>query len=239
MGLSVYEEKHTEPSADKMAMPSAEFVENLNVDGLISLLKEQKFELPQETKEKFQTQKIDGEAFLLLTRQELKDELKLPLGEYLKIEKLIKKLKSQEEGNVSIDEALSGDFDSLDISEISTVTSSGYNASTATLSQMCKNGIIEKDDRLYYRRDFKPSGNPLFTVSQLCRVTNIDESSGNMMVTATKDKMKKKSEAFDNLKALEDWILNLHGIDKNERTDASKKISLIRPLGTLYDLKNN
>ncbi|PKY47357.1 hypothetical protein RhiirA4_403343 [Rhizophagus irregularis] len=220
-------------------MPSAEFVENLNVDGLISLLKEQKFELPQETKEKNQTQKIDGEAFLLLTRQELKDELKLPLGEYLKIEKLIKKLKSQEEGNVSIDEALSGDFDSLDISEISTVTSSGYNASTATLSQMCKNGIIEKDDRLYYRRDFKPSGNPLFTVSQLCRVTNIDESSGNMMVTATKDKMKKKSEAFDNLKALEDWILNLHGIDKNERTDASKKISLIRPLGTLYDLKNN
>lgn len=142
MGLLVYEEA-TAPPAKKMAIPSAEFVESLNVAGLISLL--------QETKDKFQTQNINGKAFLLLTRQELKDELKLPVGDYVNIENFIKKLNSQEEDNVDVDEVLSRELDSyVKISEISTATPSGTGASTATLSVLCKNKVILKDDRLYY-----------------------------------------------------------------------------------------
>lgn len=61
-----------------------------------------------------------------------------------------------------------------------------------------------------------------------------------MMVTATKDNEKVTSKAFGDLKALEGWILELHKVElPTEQKKTYKKFYLMRPLGTLYDLKNH
>jgi hypothetical protein len=58
------------------------------------------------------------------------------------------------------------------------------------------------------------------------------DKDGNMMVMATQDNVKKTSEAFSSLKALEGWIFDLNEVDevRSETKEICKRFFLIRPL---------
>jgi hypothetical protein len=66
-----------------MAIPSAEDVENYNITELILFLREQNLGLAEEYLDKIENERINGKTFRLLTRQDLRNELKFPLGETL------------------------------------------------------------------------------------------------------------------------------------------------------------